>query len=368
MMRFSELNQILSKIYFNTNHPAAYGGITQLYKYAKQLDNRITFNDVKTWLSGQFSYSLHKPARKKFSRNKIFVKYIDEQWEADLIDFQNFAQVNNQNKFILIIIDVFSKYLFAYPIKNKTSLEVVSKFKDLFKRRKPAKLRTDKGLEFQNKLLKALCKKYDVLFFSSENLDVKCAVAERVIGTIKRKLFRYFTKNGTRRYVDILDKIIHAYNNSYHRSIKMRPNDVVHENESTVFKNLYGTENKLDVFFQKKIAPKLKVGDTVRQKYSLSTLDKSYYPLWTDMVYTINKVHGKVTKPQYELALDGNVFKKKFYPEEVQKVLVNKNTLWLIEKILGYRTKRGVKEAQVKFKGYPDSYNQWLPLNQIRNL
>ena len=367
-MTMSQINKILSKIYFDANHPAAYGGVNRLFKYAKQLNKNIKLADVQTWLSSQFSYSLHKPARKFFSRNRIYVKYIDELWEADLIDFQNFSNTNDNNRYILIIIDVFSKYLFAYPIKNKTSFEIASKFKQLFKIRKPAKLRTDKGLEFQNKLLKNLCEKNGIRFFTTENLDIKCSVAERVIGTIKRKLFRYFTKNGTRRYVDIIDKIVDGYNNSYHRSIKMKPIDVIPELESKVFENLYGTKNKLEMYFDKKDSPKLKVGDTVRQKYRLSSLDKSYYPLWTDMVYTINKVLSKVKKPQYELALDGRVFRKKFYPEEIQKVLVDKNTLWLIEKILSYRTKNGHKEALVKFKGYPDSYNQWLPLNQIRNL
>jgi hypothetical protein len=360
-------HQLLSDIYFNPEHPAGLGGVQKLYQYSKLINPEITLKDVKDWLSGQYVYTLHKPARRHFKRNRIYVSYIDEMWEADLVDLQHFSNQNNGFKYLITIIDVFSKYLFVYSIKNKTSVQIVKMFKDLFKRRKPVKLRCDKGKEFDNSLFKNFCKENKVNFFLTENTDIKCAVVERVNRTLKNKLFRYFTLRGTRRYIDVIQKLVENYNNSIHRSIKMKPSDVVPENENIVFENLYGAPDILSILNQRK-KPEFKIGDHVRQKYKLNMMDKSYYPLWTDVVYKIENINRKLKKPQYELELDGVKLKKRFYPEEIQKVFIDNSTLWLVEKIVGYRTIRGQRQALIKFRGYPNSHNQWIPLDQIQNL
>ncbi len=87
-------DDIFSEIYFDTEHPAGLGGVQKLYQYSKLIDPAIKLGDVKQWLSRQDVYTLHRPARRRFKRNRIYVSYIDELWEADLVDLQHFSPQN----------------------------------------------------------------------------------------------------------------------------------------------------------------------------------------------------------------------------------------------------------------------------------
>ena len=98
----------------------------------------------------QNTYTLHKQKRKNFLRNKVLVKNINEQFQADIVDMQMFSKHNNNYKYILTVIDVLSKYAFAKPLKTKSSKDVLKAFENIFKERKPFKLQTDKGKEFVN--------------------------------------------------------------------------------------------------------------------------------------------------------------------------------------------------------------------------
>ena len=365
----TNFNNLLNDIYYDSKNPGSLGGINKLYLQAKSYEPGIKYKDVLNWLRSQNVYTLHRPARRRFKRNRIIVSHINEQWEIDLVDLKLFSQQNHGYNYLLVIIDAFSKFLRVFPLKTKSAVEVLSKFKTLFQTVKPKKIRSDKGGEFDNRIFRKYCEQNNVIYFTTENKDIKCAIVERVNRTLKEKMFRYFTQKGTRNYIDVLQNFVDSYNNSKHRSIKMAPADVDPEDEKIVFENLYNHPNmKSLIFNQKKLKPKLKIGDTVRQKYTLNALDKSYYPLWTDMVYKIDKVYNKHTKPQYTLEVEGEKFKRRFYPEELQKVHVDADTLWLIEKEIAHRTLNGEKQALVKWKGYPNKYNQWIPIDQIRNL
>jgi len=267
-----------------------------------------------------------------------------------------------------VIINLFSKKLRVITMKNKSSLEVIKVFKEIFKTMKPMKLRTDRGKEFDNAMFRRFCQINNVNFFTTQNRDIKCAVVERVNRTIKSKMNKYFTSIGNHRYINYLPQLINSYNNKIHRTIKMAPNEVNEENEPEVFENMYNTKNLLSLIGKKSIRPKLKVGDQVRQKLDLSVLDKSYYPLWTNMVYKIDKIYNKLSRPQYTLEIDGDKLPRRFYPEELQHVLIDEDSEWLIEKIIGYRTRVGQRQALVKWRGYPSHYNQWIPVEQIRRL
>ena len=356
------MDKLFEDIYFDPNSAGSLGGLFSLYKSAKKSDPSVTVEKVKDWLQKQRVYTLHRPARRRWTRNRIYVSYIDEQWEIDLIELRVFSAQNDGYNYILMIIDVFSKQLFAFPTKTKTALEILNIFKVLFQYRKPSKIRSDRGGEFDNILFREFCKNNNVIYFTTENKDIKCAVVERVNRTIKEKMFRYFTLKGTRRYIDILPQLINSYNNSYHRSIKMAPLDVVPENENFVYYNLYGDDDKE----LNKI--KFKVGDDVRLKYDLQQpFDKSYYPLWDERFYKISKVYKRFKTPLYAIHDGERELKRRFYPQELQKVSIDTDTLYPIEKILGYRTQRGVRQALIKWRGYPDSHNQWIPTSEIEN-
>ena len=141
-----DIDRILRKIYYNPKHPASFSTADKLYSSAKNIIKDLNISQVKDWLSGEFTYTLHKPIRKKFTRNPIIVEDVDQQWEADLVDMQEFKKVNNSFTFMLTVIDILSKYAWTVPLKNKTGNEIVRAFKIIFKdNRKPFYLRTDRG-------------------------------------------------------------------------------------------------------------------------------------------------------------------------------------------------------------------------------
>ena len=178
-------------------------------------------------------------------------------------------------------------------------------------------------------------------------------------------MFRYFTMKGNRRYIDKLASFIDAYNNSYHRSIKMSPNQVNDHNKDRVFFNLYGYVN-LREYLRSQRKPIHKIEDKVRRKYALGPHDRGYYPQWTDEVFTVyNTMKGK-NKPYYRLKTEsGQLLPKRFYPEEIQKV---KPKLYRIEKIIKQRKVRGKTQYFVKWLNHSEEYNSWIPAENITNI
>ena len=139
----------------------------------------------------------------------------------------------------MAVIDVFSKYGWLIPLKNKKGETVSEAFKTLFEERKPKFIWSDKGSEFYNKQVKELLKESNIKLYSTEN-EEKSSVVERWIGTMKQRMFKYFTAHDTTKYYDILDELVSDYNNTVHSSIKMTPVEASKlENESTVYENLY---------------------------------------------------------------------------------------------------------------------------------
>ena len=110
----------LEQLYYNPKSPAAYAGEQALYKLAKQSSKKVKLQDVRDWLRKQQTYTLHKPIRKKFLRRKTVVAGIDTQWQADLADLSKLSKFNDKHRYLLCIIDVFSKYAWVVPIKDKS--------------------------------------------------------------------------------------------------------------------------------------------------------------------------------------------------------------------------------------------------------
>ena len=364
MEETGSIDNLLSSIYYDPKNPASFSSIKKLFYEAKKVKPGLTEKYVKEWLSKQITYTLHKTIKRNFERNRIIVSKIDQQWEADLVDMREFATKNSNNNYILTIIDCFSKYAFVFPIKTKTGTTIRNCFYRLFKLRRPSFLRTDKGKEFVNNEFQDFLARNRINFFTSKDERIKCAIVERFNRTLKTRMWKYFTAKGTRRYLNVLEDLVQGYNNSYHRSIKMRPADVNQNNEQQVFKNLYKVSNKDELI--KPISSKLKTGDKVRLQYNRKPFDKGYYPNWTDEIFTIEKTDKGDKKVVFRIKdYSGNKLEQRFYPEELQKITEN---LHRIEKVIKRRTKKGIKEVFVKWLNYPESYNSWIPEKDIENI
>ena len=143
----------LHQIYYDAKDPGSYGGVDKLYRRARELGIQVNRQQVQEFLTDQQAYSLHKPVRKNFKRNKTFVNGIDHLWQADLADMQDLSRDNQGHRYILTVIDVFSKFAWTIPVKDKGSKSMLDAFKELFRvsERVPKKLQTDMGKEFLNK-------------------------------------------------------------------------------------------------------------------------------------------------------------------------------------------------------------------------
>ena len=350
----------LKRIYYDVNHPAGFSGAHRLLQAAKKHHSPLSLKQVKTWLQKQTTYTLHKPIRRKFQRRKTVVGGIDHQWQADLADVQSLQKENDQYRYLLCVIDVFSKYAWVVPLYNKSGTSLIEAFKTILKQRHPKALQTDKGTEFKNKEFQTFLKKNNIHFFTTENPETKASVAERFQRTLKTSMWKYFTHYKTRRYVDVLDDLVHAYNHRHHRSIQMAPASVKMKHEPWIAQRLYGS------YTQVKTLP-VQVGDLVRINKTKHTFEKGYLPNWTVELFKV--VHIRRSKPPtFELEdLDGERIAGSFYLQEIQPI--KDSDIYEIESVLARRTRRvggkKVKEIKVHWKGYPKKFDSWIPEHHL---
>ena len=316
-------------------------------------------------MSEELAEELHKPVRKHFKKRRVFSKHVDDVWAADLVDMQYYSHSNKGYKHILMIIDVFSKYGWAEPLKNKTGIEIIRAFSKIWGNgQKPPKfLWTDKGREFTNKKFGELLEKKKVHLYWTEN-EEKSSVVERWNRTIKSRMWKYFTKNRTGVYIDVLPSIIKKYNNTYHRSIKCSPSDARKpSNYEHVFNALYGSENLTNYNSPLRPPPKFKIGDQVRISKLKKKFEKGYTANWSEEVFTIEKVQATIPYTYKLKDTRNETIQGTFYEHELQ---LTSQTTFRIEKVLRRRTtKDGKKEILVKWLGYSPAFNQWIPETDI---
>jgi hypothetical protein len=352
------MKSVLSKVYYDLSSPACYAGVDAVFRQAKKLNKKIKLSDVEHFLQEQDTYTLHKPVRRNFPRNKTFAVGIDSDWQADLCDLASLKRHNNNHAYILTVIDVLSKYAWAIPLKNKQPSTVADAFKEILKTgRKPWRLYTDKGLEFRGRPFQEFLQKHNIQYISSESPDVKAAVAERYNRSLKSRLWKHFTKTKNYHYLKVLPEIVHAINHSYHRTIQRRPVDVNAGNEKEVFDLLYG---------QSVVTKhKFKVGDKVRIAKHKHIFKKGYLPNFTEEIFTISEAIDR-QPPVYKLKdCGGEDITGIFYEPELVKV-IKQDEIYLIEKILRKRHRKGQTEYLVKWQGYPNKFNQWINQSDLK--
>jgi transposase InsO family protein len=355
------MDDYLPSIYYDPKRSGGFGGVGRLYQDVKKEGKfKISRKEIKEWLMKQDAYTLHKPMRRHFKRNRVIVGGIDQQWQMDLADMQSMQKFNDGYRYLLVCIDVFSKYAWVVPLKNKTGPALVEAFKIILASgRKPEKIMTDQGTEFLNRHFRALMKEEDIELYNTYN-ETKASIVERLIRTLKTKMWRYFTAKKTMRYIDMLPNLVYSYNHSIHRSIKVRPVDVTTENEKQVWHTLYD-----DHSVQKTPKYKFNVGDQVRISKMKRTFEKGYLPNFSKEIFTISKQIPR-DPPVYKLKdYDDEELKGTFYDKELQKI-IKQDDVYEVEKILKKRGRGNNVQYLVKWLGYPNKFNSWVPASQIK--
>lgn len=290
---------------------------------------------------------LHKPARRNYLRRHVDVRGLDETWQADLVDMQNYTDKGYH--YILTIIDNFSKYAWAVPVKKKDAHDVTAAMKSVLEQgRVPKHLHVDRGTEFYNKNFKNLMKRYGIKMYSTYS-NMKASICERFNRTLKEKMWMRFSLQGNYKWFDILNDLVATYNDTKHRTIRMKPKDVSSLNEKALLRRIY-TNFRIKTHKQK-----FKIGEKVRISKFKHVFEKGYTPNWTTEIFTINKIRNTVPVTTYELKdYQNQPIAGTFYEQELQKVAYP--DVYLVEKVI---KKRGNK-LLVKWLGFDDSHNSWI--------
>ncbi|MEO5351554.1 MAG: DDE-type integrase/transposase/recombinase, partial [Magnetococcus sp. YQC-3] len=161
----------------------------------------VSVEKISDWLSGQFSHQIHRRAEIKFKRNPVISPDLDYQWQADLLFLDDeLGRFNKGYKVGLVVVDVVSRFGWVELMKNKTGTSTTEAFEKILARaspRKPVKLQTDNGKEFLNKNFQDLMKKNGITFFTTYS-DTKASIAERLIQTIKKMVYKYLNNSNTK--------------------------------------------------------------------------------------------------------------------------------------------------------------------------
>lgn len=295
---------------------------------------------------------LHRPVRRKYPRRRVIQKGLDDLWQVDLVEMVSYARQNKGYKYMLTVIDTLSKYAWVKGLKSKSAVDVTFAMKSIFKEgRIPKNLQTDDGKEFYNKNFKNLMKNNNINHYSTYSI-MKASIVERFNRTLKEKMWKKFSLNGSYKWTLILPNLVKEYNKTKHRTIHMKPIEVTEKNANKVLNDAY---NHLKIF---RIG-KFKMNDYVRISKHKGMFEKGYTPNWSSEIFQIYKIQN--TNPITYLIKDvkDTPISGAFYEQELQKVKYP--DIYLVEKIL----KRKKNQVYVKWLGLPTSENSWINSNNV---
>ena len=283
------------------------GLASMVYKFFDKKSMGSGINTIKS-SSSILADELHKPIIKMFKKRKVYSQFKDNIWGVDLAHMQSLSRKNKGIKYLLCVIDLYSKYAFVIPLKDKKGISILNAFNKIIKQynRKPNKIWVDQGGEFYNNIFKKWLSDNDIIMYSTYN-ESKSVVAERFIRTLKSKLYKHMTAIGKNVYYDVLDNVVNKYNNTKHSTIKMKPIDVGDNN-----KRLYIDEhNEKDSRF--------KVGDRVRISKFKSIFAKGYTPNWSSEIFIVDKINDTVPYTYNLKDLNDEEIIGSFYDQELQE-------------------------------------------------
>ena len=330
---------------------------------------RIQRRDAPTWKK-RLTIEHLKPKRKRFQRRRVYSPSVDAIWTGDLLDIHKYARQNLNHKFILVIIDTFSKYVWAKGLKNKTAIATANAIEDVIineSKTSPEKLWTDRGTEFYNTAVNRVLREHHIHLYSTHN-DVKASIAERFIRTLRRKIESNFVITHSTEWYYILPQLLHEYNTTYHESISMTPQEARDPtNFQKVYESLYNNnkqKNKTPEQIRKERTPVFQVGDKVRISLNKRLFEKEASANWSEEIFEISDVLMQTRPIVYKIKdLAGEEIEGAFYKEQLQKTYQD---IYRVDRIVRRRQKAdGTSEVLVNWMGYPEKFNSWEPAENI---
>ena len=354
---------MLKHKWVNKNKKFAYSGISKIYDEYK---GAIPVKEIEKELAEQDTYTRHKEGKKVTEYNPFFVYKTDEMWQIDIMYLPENNSSKNGYKYLLCVLDVFSRKLFIRCMKRKNQETVIKNFDSIHKEigNTPEKLVADKGLEFTAEAFQNYCTFFGIRLIFTYN-ETKAAHVERAQRSFQNILYRMLEEHQSHNFYKYLKDTLQIYNNRKNRITGYSPNFAyLRKNNSLVLANL---ENKYRKSLDKKQKPKFKNGDPVRVKEIKGRFSRGYHPYFSEEVFKIKKVLTNLPQVRYVLTdFSGKEeIKGSFYQKEIT---LSKISSFKIEKIIKKQRKRGRLQYLVKWKGYPDSQNSWVDASWIRKI
>ena len=302
---------------------------------------------------------LHGRVIRNFPRRNLVSTSVDSIWSCDLLDLSKFSRSNDGMKFILVCVDLFSRFLWIRALKNKTAEETKKAFMDIFDSGyRPTKaLYTDRGAEFLNKGITSLLKQYNLKIYHTYG-EMKSSLSERAIRTLKLWLYKIFTGTNKTKWLPYLKEVENKYNEKKQRKLTMSPVEARKpiNNNKVFLRNLKRKQIK-----NPRQLYQYRIGDRVRISKAKGVFSKSYRPQWSDELFEISKVIDSIPET-FQLTDENNeVIAGSFYSQEIK--MGSTNTYYY--KILKTRIRNDVPEVYVQWKGFDESYNKWMKSSEI---
>ena len=371
-------NKIIAKAYYEPISAGSYSSVKKLSSSLSTKGTKKSFskNELQDWLKDQSLYRQFKRPNSNFPRSRIRSPHKNYMWDADLMNMYSLAKYNKENKYVLVCIDIFSRYVYTELLKSKNAEDVVTAFKKIFHKAVCKVLRTDAGKEFTAKKVQKLFDENGVKHYVAYN-EGKASYAERAIRTLKNKLVKYMIHKNSYRWYDVLQNITTSYNSTVHSSIGIEPNNVTRKNSQSVYKHQYERITRAALRggrlrdIQWKRASNLKEGHYVHLLKVKNPFTKDYESKWTKEIFEVDKRSSRDGIPVYYIKdLQGEEVKGTFYRDQLQKApSVDAGDFYEVEKVIKTRrTKKGEKEYFVKFKNYPLKFSQWVRAKDLKDI
>lgn len=354
-----QINQIenaeldLKENYKKAGHPIAFAGINQIYNF---YNGALTINQIKEILAGIESYTLHREYHKGI-RNTTYSYFKRYQFQMDLVEIQALSKHNDGVRYLLNVIDTFTRYAFVRPLIDKKASTVLHAFKSILKeaKQKPLRVVIDKGSEFSNTLFTKFCEENNIKLYNPQ-ANTHAAFIERFNRTLQTIIYKFMTENETNRFIDKLQDLVSSYNKRIHRMIGMSPNDA-ETNENNHLKINLMTKKR-----EEKIKPKfpqLHLNTYVRIAKQKGKFSRGYNEQSNQEIFKIYKISTNKKIPLYYLeTYNGNEkITGGFYSFELTPI---KTVIFRVEKIIKKRKYRGKNQLFVKWKGFSNEYNEWI--------
>ncbi|CAG2242138.1 unnamed protein product [Mytilus edulis] len=370
----------LTNVYYDTSKPAAYQGAEKIQLVLKRGGNdKIGVHKIRKWLQNQDDYSLQKPVRRRFQRARVVVSGPKEQLDIDLADMQSLSTKNDGIRYLLVAVDVFTRFAWVMPLKDKTGKEVEKALSIILNEVSPKKIRSDAGTEFKNKWISKLLNDKNIYHHVTLN-EVKANYVERLNKTLKTMIYRYLAKHKSNRYIDSLQDLVKSYNATPHRSLdNIAPKDVNADNAANLWAYMYlrpkkkrkgKTSNvikKGKKAFRKSLY-KYRKGQLVRISNQRRPFQRVYNEQWSYEVFKIYARFQMQGLQMYKLAdlLEQRILGN-FYFSKVQPVNKSEDALWEIEKIIKKRKRNKQVQYFVKWLGYSERFNSWVAESDVKN-